>query len=153
MHISKLSCLIFFFVFLSVAFAQEQSLKRADVPKAILDAFRTSYPRAAIKGYSKETDHGTVVFEVESVEGKTHRDVSYTAGGSVVSVEESLGYKDVPQPVRDAVARDYPKSKVRSCEKVIKGPTTQFELLVQSGKQKRELVFNADGTLAEKEEK
>lgn len=137
----------------TMCFPQEQSLKKKDVPKAIMTAFKTSYPKATIKGYSKETDQGTVVYEVESVEGTTHRDITYTADGAVVSFEESLAYKDLPQPVRDALMKEYPKAKVSICEKVIKGSTTQFELLVKSGKQKLELVYNADGTLAEKEKK
>ena len=137
----------------ATCFPQEQSLKKKDVPKAILDAFKTSYPKATIKEYSKEIEKGTVVYEVESVEGTTHRDISYTADGAVVSVEESLPYKELPQVVRDALTKEYPKAKVSICEKVIKGSTTQFELLVKSGKQKLELVYNADGTLAEKEKK
>jgi hypothetical protein len=137
----------------AICFPQEQSLKKKNVPKAILDAFQASYPKATLKGYSKEKDKETVVYEVESVEGKIHRDVSYTVDGAVISVEESLPYDKVPQPVRDALLKEYPKAKVSMCEKVTKGETIQYELLVRSGKQKYELVFNTDGTIVEKEKK
>lgn len=133
--------------------AQEQSLKKRDVPKAVLAAFQQSYPRVTIKGYAKETDNGTVVYEVESVEGCIHRDVTYTADGSIVTTEESLAYTELPEPIRDAMTKEYPKAKISVCEKITKGLTTQFELIVQSGKRKNELVFNADGSLEKNEKK
>lgn len=133
--------------------AQEQSLKKKDVPKAILAAFQQSYPKATIKGYAKETDEGTVVYEIESMEGNIHRDVTYTADGTVATIEESLPYAELPEPVRNAVTKEYPKAKVSMCEKVTNGSTTQYELVVRSGKQKNELVYNADGSLVTKEKK
>jgi len=135
------------------AFAQEQSLEKKDVPKAVLDAFHNSYPKATIKGYAKETDQGTVAYEIESVEGKAHRDVLYTADGSVLTTEESVVYGELPESIRDTFEKDYPKARPSICEKIVKGTTTQYELVVQSGKEKHELVYNPDGTLAEKEVK
>lgn len=133
--------------------AQEQNIQKKDVPKPILEAFQKAYPKATIKGYSKETDQGTVMYEVESVEGKVHRDITYTADGSLVSIEESLPFSDLPQPVRDTIAREYPKAKISMCERVMNGSTTQFEMVIATGKQKYELVLNADGTVAKKEKK
>jgi hypothetical protein len=118
-----------------------------------LDAFRKSYPKATVKGYSKETDDVKVVYEVESIEGKKHRDISYTFDGSVITIEESLAYTDIPALIRDVITKDYPKAKVFTCEKVMEGSITQFELLIQMGKKKQELVFNTDGSLVEKEKK
>jgi len=136
-----------------MSFSQEQSLKKKDVPKAIMGAFEKSYPKATIKGFSKETGKDKVVYEIESTEGDLHRDVSYAVDGSVVSVEESMSFKDLPEPVRSAFAQKYPKAKVISCEKVSEGSATQFELLLRAGKKKYEVVFNADGSIAEKEER
>ena len=148
-----ITLLVALLVSAGTAGSQEQSIKKKDIPQAILDAFHKSYPNAAIKGYSRETDKGNVVYEIESLEGKIHRDISYAADGSLVSTEESLAYAELPEPVRNAIEKDYPKAKVSICEKVVKGGTTNFELLVRSGKQKQELVFNADGTLVKQEKK
>ncbi len=139
--------------FSDAGFAQEQPVKKKDVPKIVLATFQQSYPKATIKGYAKETDEGTVVYEIESMEGTVHRDVTYTADGNVASVEESLAYSELPESIRDAMTREYPNAKVSMCEKVTKGTVTKFELVVQSGIQKSELVFNADGSLEKTEKK
>lgn len=133
--------------------AQEQSIRRRDVPAKVLKAFQNSYPNASIKGYSKEANHDTVTYEVESIEGEVHRDITYTADGNLISIEESFPFTDLPEPVRDAVTKEYPKAKVTLCEKVIKGSTTQFELLLTSGKQRTELILNPDGTIARRGKK
>ena len=145
--------LVFTLVAIATGLSQEVSLKKKDMPKAILAAFNTSYPKATIKGYAKETENGNISYEIESMEGKTHRDVSYTADGSVVSLEESIAYADVPEAIRNVVTKDYPKAKVTVCEKVTVGAVTNFELVVRSGKKKQELVFRADGTLVKQEKK
>ena len=152
-HRIALTLMVAVVIFAGTSPSQELSLKKKDVPKAILNAFHTSYPKATIKGYAKETDQGNVSYEIESLEGKTHRDISYTADGSVVSIEESIAYSDLPETIRNAIKKGYPKAKVSTCEKVVEGGTTNFELVVQSGKQKQELVFKADGTLVKQEKK
>jgi hypothetical protein len=148
-----LTLLVAIIGFSSTSSTQEEALGKKDVPKVILDAFHKSYPKATIKGYSRESDQGNVSYEIESIEAKTHRDISYTADGSVIAIEESLTYLDLPEPIRSAITKEYPSAKVLTCERVIKRSTTQFELLVRSGNQKHELVFNADGSLVKKEKK
>jgi len=133
--------------------AQEQSIKRKDVPKTILAAFEKTYPKAKIKGYAKEVEEGKTVYEVESVEGTVHRDITYVADGSIVSIEESLPVNKLPDVIRSAAEKQYPKSKISSCEKVTKGTIMQYELVVTTGKQKHELVLNPDGTVAKTEKK
>ena len=67
----------------------EQQIGRKGVPAAVLAAFEKAYPNAKIKGYSKETDNGQLVYEVECVEGAVTRDVTFTADGTLVAIEES----------------------------------------------------------------
>ena len=74
--------------------AQETSIKKEAVPSSVLEAFRKSYPSATIRGYSKESKEGKTEYEIESVEGKIHRDVTFASDGSLVSVEESIRFGD-----------------------------------------------------------
>ncbi len=133
--------------------AQEQSIGKKNVPKAVVETFRKSYPNATIKGYAKEVDEGKTVYEIESTEGNVHRDVTYAADGILQTIEESLPFSDLPEPVRNTITKEYPKGKISISEKVIKGSTTQFEVLVKSTGRKYELVLNGDGTLVKKETK
>ena len=133
--------------------AQEHSIKRKDVPKAVLDAFQKSYPKAQIKGYAKEVEQKTVLYEVESVEGKVHRDITYLADGTLYTIEETLPFSDLPAPVQAAVHKEYPKGKVSLCERLTKASTIHYELLVSSAGKKYEVVLNSDGSIAKVEKK
>lgn len=146
--------IIIFFAISSLVIAnplQEQTFKRKDVPPAVLKAFEQAYPKAKMKGFSKEENEGKMVYEIESVEGKFRRDILYNPDGTVVSVEESLSFAELPQAVRDAIAKEYPKAKATRCEKIIKGSTTQFEVVLKSGKEKYEVIFESDGKISKKE--
>ncbi len=133
--------------------AQEQSIKRKDVPKAILAAFEKTYSKVKIKGYTKEVDDGKTVYELESVEGAVNRDITYMADGSIVSIEESLPVSELPDVIRSASEKQHPNSKISGCEKVTKGAVMKYELVVTTGKQKHELVLNPDVTVAKTEKK
>ena len=138
---------------LSMSFAQEQSIKKKEMPKGILASFQKAYPKAKTVGFSKETDEGEVFYEIESTEGTIHRDVTYAADGSLLSVEETLPLDQLPEPVRSTISNEYPGAKVTRCEKVTKPSSTEFEVVVSSGKQNYELVLSEDGTVLKKETK
>ena len=132
---------------------QEQSIKKSAVPKAILAAFEKSYPHAKVKGYSKEIGNGVAEYELESLDGKISRDISYAEDGSVLAVEESIAYADLPEAVRATITKEHPKHTVASCEKLTKGSTIEYEVVLKQGKKKTEVVFDAAGAVVKKEEK
>jgi uncharacterized membrane protein YkoI len=131
--------------------AQEKPLKKADVPKAVLSSFEKAYPHATAKGYSGESKDGKTVYEVESVEGKTHRDILYAADGTVLEIEEGMKVSDLPEEVRAAVKREYPNGSIASAEKLTKGESTQYEVVVKHGKKKTEMKIDPSGKVLEKE--
>ena len=132
---------------------QEESVKKKDVPKAILDSFEKTYPKAKIDGFSKETENGKTVYEVESVEGKIHRDITYNTDGSVIALEETLPVGDFPEAVRASLTKEFPKAKVVKAEKVTEGTTIHFEVLLKTGKKSSEVVFDAAGKVIKNEKK
>jgi hypothetical protein len=127
---------------------EEQSIKRDKVPKPVLAAFEKAYPKAHVKGYSMEKDNGKTVYEIESMDGDLHRDVSYDEDGTVVSVEESLPFAQLPKTVRDAVSKDYPNAKVTRSERILKDEKILFEIGLKSGKKTFERVYNPAGKQA-----
>lgn len=80
--------------------AKEERITRDDVPPAVLAAFAEAYPKATIKGYARETEKGQTACEVESVECKTKRDVTYTPDDKLISVEETVEISDLPPGVK-----------------------------------------------------
>ena len=131
----------------------EKQIDLKSVPKAVIIEFKRTYPNGVIKGCSKERERGWTRYELETVDGKTKRDILYDPDGTAIVIEEALPLSGLPQPVRDALKKEYPKGKVSKAEKIIKDDQTQYEVVVKSGKESRELVYEADGTLAKTEKK
>jgi hypothetical protein len=78
---------------------QEKKLTKKELPSAVLSAFQKSYPKASIKGIAEEKKEGKTYYEIESLDGKTSRDLLYLADGSVAEIEESMATADLPGAV------------------------------------------------------
>jgi uncharacterized membrane protein YkoI len=124
---------------------QEQQIRRKDVPAPVLAAFERAYPNARIKGYSREPENGQILYEIESVEGKTRRDVTYTADGTLVSVEETVALSELPPGVKAALDQRFPGGKILKTEKVMKGGFVGYEFEVRHNGRRTEILFDADG--------
>jgi hypothetical protein len=128
----------------------EAKVEKKDVPAPVLTAFAKAYPKATVKGYAKESEKGQTMYEVESMEGKTHRDVSYAPDGKLLVVEESMDVKDVPAAVQQALEKKFPKAKVNLVEKVTENNSIGYEFKVTTAAGKKaEVKFDTMG----KEEK
>lgn len=123
----------------------EQQISRKGVPAAVLAAFEKLYPNAKVKGYSKETDNGQLVYEVESQEGAVTRDVTYTADGTLVSIEETLETGALPPGVQAALDKNFPGGKIRKAEKITKSGVVTYEFKIKHNGRTTEVVFDPEG--------
>jgi uncharacterized membrane protein YkoI len=101
------------------------------LPPAVLKAFKTAYPNAVITGASKETENGVTYYEVESVDGEINRDLLYTADGKATEIEETIAPENLPDPVKQTLAKEYPGAKVLKVEILTKDDVKLFELSIQ----------------------
>lgn len=134
---------------LSVAQAQEKKKKftKKDVPAAVVASFEKTYPKAKINAVSKEEEKGTTYYEIESVDGKTKRDLLYTADGKVYEIEESLDAAALPAEIKNTLTKEYPKAKIVKAEKVTHESTVGYELHLKVGKETKEIVFDSSGNI------
>jgi len=125
------------------AFAKghEQKVDKKDVPQAIISAFTKSYPNAKIHDYSKEVKKGKTSYEIESTDGNTKRNVSYSANGQVLEIEEAISIKDLPQNIVQTLGKSYPKAKIIEAGKEIKGKITKYEVEIKDNNKTKEIVF------------
>ena len=151
--ITSMLALGIFLLACTSALSQEKSVSKRQMPAPVIEAFHAAYPAAKILGYSQEREKERTVYEIESIEGKVHRDVTYMADGGVVSIEETMPFENVPEAVRTAIAVRYPKAKILVSEKVTKGSALHYEFQLTIGKKKLEAVFDPDGSLVEEEMK
>jgi hypothetical protein len=131
----------------------EKKLARKEVPAAVLAAFERAYPKAKILGYTEETEDGKTAYEIESVEGKVHRDVLYWHDGTLIVIEETLPVSEMPRAVQDAIKRVSPSGVIEISEILKRGKTVEYEVLIREGKRSFELVLDPAGKILKREEK
>src|SRR5712691_10554275 len=88
------------------------------LPRPVASAFRQAYPRAVILNASKERRQGKVVYEIESRDGSTRRDLIYNVAGGVLEIEEVVPVDSVPGAVRSAAERQVVGGKLVGAERV-----------------------------------
>lgn len=120
------------------------------LPEAVLAAFKAAYPKAEIKGASKEVENGVTQFEVESVDGKLNRDLIYSAAGKVIEMEETTAPENLPEAVQKTLAKDYPGAKVLKAEILTKDGAKSFELSLQVKDKKMGVTIDPAGKFVEK---
>jgi hypothetical protein len=120
------------------------------LPDAVLAAFKAAYPKAEIKGASKEVENGVTQFEVESVDGALNRDLIYSADGKVIEMEITTAPENLPAPVQQTLAKDYPGAKVLKAEILTKGDVTQYEMSLLVNDKKTGVTIDPAGKVVEK---
>ncbi|HYQ86532.1 MAG TPA: PepSY-like domain-containing protein [Bacteroidota bacterium] len=133
--------------------AGEKKISKKQIPAAVLAAFKTNYPAATIKGQAVETEKGKKFYEIESVDGKTNRDLLYTPDGKISEIEEGMDIGTLPAAMKGTVDMAYPGGKLLKAEKVIRGTDVTYELHVKVGKKTKEVALDASGKILETDKK
>jgi hypothetical protein len=119
------------------------------LPPAVLAAFQKAYPKAVIKGASKEIEKGQTYYEIESVDGKMNRDLLYAADGKVVEVEEAVAHGALPAAVLKALDKAYPGYKIVKAEELRKDGQRFFELQLQVKDKKVDVTVDPSGKIVQ----
>lgn len=130
---------------------KEKKMTKADLPAAVIAAFEKAYPGAEIKGVSKETEKGITYFEIESVDGKTNRDLLYTADGKAAEIEETVATADLPKEIQAALKKAAGKGTVAKAEKLTRGSVVSYEFQIKTGKKTKEVAIDAKGKIQKPE--
>lgn len=126
---------------------KEVKLKKKDLPKNVVAAFAKAYPKATITGTSKEIEKGITYFEIESVDGKAHRDLLYSADGIVHETEETIDAAGLPAKATQALAKDYAGANVVKAEKITADGKSGYEVTIRINGKTKELAFDVDGNV------
>ena len=125
--------------------AQEKKITAKDVPAAVINAFKTAYPNAIIRGYAREKEHGKTFYEIESREGTTGRDVLYHPDGTVAEVEETIAANDLPAAAREMIHARHPQAVITKVEKTTVGDKVTYEVSARQGRRRFSLEFDSSG--------
>jgi hypothetical protein len=127
------------------AAAQEQKIAAKDVPAAVITAFKTAYPNATIRGYSKERENGKLHYEIESLDGTQARDLLYNPDGTVAETEETIAASDLPADAQQALHKQYPRAVISKAERNTAGEKVTYEVSARQGKRRISMEFDSNG--------
>ncbi len=127
--------------------AENGEEENVTAPEAVMKAFQEAYPKAEVRGISKETEGGKVYFEIESIDGKVRRDLLYLSDGSVFEIEEGIAPSDLPAQVTDSLKARYPKGEIQKAEKITRSNVVEYEVLLENEEENLEVVIDSNGTI------
>lgn len=132
----------------------ERNVTEQEVPPVVLQAFKTAYPNAEVRGYSEEQEGGKKSYEIAFVNEGQRIDIAYAADGSLLEVEETIDSTNLPQTAQEEIKNVFKGAVVERAERVVKGTRTGYEakivVPVNGSSKSYELVFAQDGKLLRK---
>jgi hypothetical protein len=151
LKMKKASGLFWCFLLIICAFltftvsANAQKITKKNVPSAVISAFAKHYPKSIVISYSKEERNGKPVYEIESRDGKLRRDIIYSADGTALEIEERILPPELPDSVKQTIYKAYPKSEIKSAERLTRGKSVQYEVVITKGEENFEVAFDKGG--------
>jgi hypothetical protein len=128
---------------------KEEKISPDKLPRAVAAAIKARFPDGKVTGAEKETEDGKVVYDIELTSGGLKYEMDMLADGTIVEIEKEV--KEVPAVVAKAIAGKYPKAKVvevmeRSKVKDRKETPADYEVTIEAGGKKAEVIVSLDGT-------
>jgi uncharacterized membrane protein YkoI len=135
------------------ASGQEKKIKRSDLPPAVEKTVAAQSAGATIHGFSTEKENGQRLYEVEMTVNGHSKDVSMTADGSVVEVEEQVALDSLSPEVKAGLQAKAGSGKIMKVEALTKkDKLVAYEAQVQTNGKKSEVQVGPDGKPLDHEE-
>jgi hypothetical protein len=128
------------------ASAQEKKIKRSDLPPAVEKTVAAQSVGATIRGFSTEKEKGQTLYEVEMTVSGHSKDVSMTADGSIVEVEEQVTLDSLSPEVKAGLQAKAGNGKITKVESLTKkDKLVAYEAQVETNGKKSEVQVGPDG--------
>jgi len=135
------------------ASAQEKKINRSDLPPAVEKTVAAQSAGATIRGFSTEKENGQTLYEVEMTFNGHSKDVSMTADGSVVEVEEQVALDSLSPEVKAGLLAKAGKGKILKVESLTKkDKLVAYEAKIETDGKKSEIQVGPDGKPLDHEE-
>jgi hypothetical protein len=135
------------------ASAQEKKIKRSDLPPAVEKTVAAKSTGATIKGFSTEKENGQTLYEAEMTVNGHSKDISMTADGSIVEIEEQVAFDSLSADVKAGLQTKAGKGKILKVESLTKkGKLVAYEAKVDTNGKKSEVQVGPDGKPLDHEE-
>ncbi len=133
--------------------AQEKKIKRSELPPAVEKTVAAQSAGATIRGFSTEKENGQTLYEAEMTVNGHSKDISMTADGSIVEIEEQVAFDSLPADVKAGLLAKAGKGKILKVESLTKkGKLVAYEAKVDTNGKKSEVQVGPDGKPLDHEE-
>jgi len=139
-------------LFAGNASAQEKKINRSDLPPAVEKTVAAQSAGATIRGFS-EKENGQTLYEAEMTVNGHSKDVSMTADGSVVEIEEQVALDSLSPEVKAGLLAKAGKGKILKVESLTKkDKLVAYEAKIETDGKKSEIQVGPDGKPLDHEE-
>src|SRR5260221_11864460 len=133
--------------------AQEKKIKRSELPPAVEKTVAAQSAGATIRGFSTEKENGQTLYEAEMTVNGHSKDISMTADGSIVEIEEQVAMDSLSADVKAGLQAKAGKGKILKVESLTKkGKLVAYEAKVDTNGKKSEVQVGPDGKPLDHEE-
>ncbi len=137
----------------SAAQAQEKRIQRSDLPPAVEKTVAEQSKDATIRGFSTEMENGKRLYEVELTVNGHGKDISMTADGNIVEVEEQVSLDSLSAAVQAGLTKAAGTGTIAKIESITKeGKLVAYEAVVKHGAKHSEVQVGPDGNKLDHEE-
>ncbi|HEX3121169.1 MAG TPA: hypothetical protein VHP80_18870 [Candidatus Acidoferrum sp.] len=138
---------------LNAVAAQEQKIKRSELPAAVEKTVAAQSQGAVVKGFSREKENGQTYYEAEMTVSGHSKDVLIDETGRVVEVEEQVATDALPAGVKEGLQAKAGSGKIVKVESITKhDKLVAYEAQVNTAGKKSEVQVGPDGKALDHEE-
>ena len=127
-------------------------------PAPVVEALHKRFPGATIEKWSKDNEHGVVLYDVEFLQDGKRLEADVAPDGTIDSWEREIPVSELPQAVRDGALAARPGASIvdaMACTRVAGGKDelVGYEVVLQPPKGKKtEVTVAPDGKILEDED-
>jgi hypothetical protein len=125
------------------------------LPQAVVDALSSKFPEAKIVQWTKETENGLVIYDIEVSRAGRKAEADIAEDGAIQNFEREFDAAKLPQAVRDAAENRYPRSKLKEVMELTEIKDKRevdagFEIVLETPDKKEvEIAVTRDGKIYE----
>src|SRR5262245_34725106 len=141
----------------SAASAQEKNKPNLDkIPKRVMNALKVKFPKAEIHKWTKEKEGDVVIYDIEFKQEGRKFEADIKEDGTIHNWEKEVASQYLPDAVKKAVAKKYPKSVLKEIMEITavkngKDELEGYEIVLETADKQKEVEITVapDGRILE----
>lgn len=146
---------LFLFIGTSKVSAQEEAVPQDKIPKAVMDALLSKFPKAKIDKCSRAKEGADIVYDIEFQQESRKCEADIKENGIYLNYEKAIEAQGLPKAVSQAIKKRYPKSALKEImeETEVKGKDEKlsaYEVVLETADKKEvEVRVSPNGKILE----